>query len=188
MIEKPKRPKKIPNQDNKQPQTIEQLIRRYDLDNTKIYDFLDEFVDVFNQSQTKNVIFCKCLEDTSITIAESATNLPLTIKKCIGNGFSLVNGNAIKVGTGIKYVKVSANLRCKSSIANTRVGIQPTHNDTYISSNAFNCITANTSYGGSLGPILLEVVEGDLICLNAYIQSGVTVDNSYTNITVEAVG
>lgn len=44
MIEKPKRPKKIPNQDNKQPQTIEQLIKRYDLDNTKIYDFLDELV------------------------------------------------------------------------------------------------------------------------------------------------
>lgn len=42
MIEKPKRPKKIPNQDNKQPQTIQELIRRYDLDNTKIYDFLDE--------------------------------------------------------------------------------------------------------------------------------------------------
>ena len=44
MIEKPKRPKKIPNQDNKQPQTIQELIRRYDLENTKIYDFLDELV------------------------------------------------------------------------------------------------------------------------------------------------
>lgn len=44
MIEKPKRPTKIPNQDNKQPQTINELIRRYDLDNTKIYDFLDELV------------------------------------------------------------------------------------------------------------------------------------------------
>lgn len=44
MIEKPKRPKKIPNQDNKQPQTIQELIRRYDLDNTKIYDYLDGLV------------------------------------------------------------------------------------------------------------------------------------------------
>ncbi|MBR6688809.1 MAG: hypothetical protein IKL68_02200 [Clostridia bacterium] len=44
MIERPKRPMKIHNQDNKQPQTIEQLIRRYDLDNTKIYDFLDELI------------------------------------------------------------------------------------------------------------------------------------------------
>ena len=52
MIEKPKRPKKIPNQDNKQPQTIEQLIRRYDLDNTKIYDFLDELVETSNKKDT----------------------------------------------------------------------------------------------------------------------------------------
>ena len=52
MIEKPKRPKKIPNQDNKQPQTIEQLIKRYDLDNTKIYDFLDELVGTLKESQT----------------------------------------------------------------------------------------------------------------------------------------
>lgn len=52
MIEKPKRPKKIPNQDNKQPQTIQELIRRYDLDNTKIYDFLDEFVDSLNKKDT----------------------------------------------------------------------------------------------------------------------------------------
>lgn len=52
MIEKPKRPKKIPNQDNKQPQTIQELIRRYDLDNTKIYDFLDELTGHLKQTQT----------------------------------------------------------------------------------------------------------------------------------------
>lgn len=52
MIEKPKRPKKIPNQDNKQPQTIRELIRRYDLDNTKIYDFLDELVGTLKETQT----------------------------------------------------------------------------------------------------------------------------------------
>lgn len=51
MIEKPKRPKKIPNQDNKQPQTIQELIRRYDLDNVKIYDFLDELVDSLRETQ-----------------------------------------------------------------------------------------------------------------------------------------
>lgn len=54
MIEKPKRPKKIPNQDNKQPQTIQELIRRYDLDNTKIYDFLDEMVLQINSIHKQN--------------------------------------------------------------------------------------------------------------------------------------
>ena len=54
MIEKPKRPKKIPNEDNKQPQTIQELIRRYDLDNTKIYDFLDDLVSQINLNKTQN--------------------------------------------------------------------------------------------------------------------------------------
>lgn len=54
MIEKPKRPKKIPNQDNKQPQTIQELIRRYDLDNTKIYDYLDSLVEQINSKETQN--------------------------------------------------------------------------------------------------------------------------------------
>ena len=49
MIEKPKRPTKISNQDNKQPQTIEQLIKRYDLDNIKVYDFLDKLVDYLDE-------------------------------------------------------------------------------------------------------------------------------------------
>lgn len=49
MIEKPKRPTKISNQDNKQPQTIKELTRRYDLDNTKIYDFLDYIVNYLNE-------------------------------------------------------------------------------------------------------------------------------------------
>ena len=54
MLEKPKRPKKISNQDNKQPQSIQELIRRYDLDNTKIYDFLDELVTQINSKINQN--------------------------------------------------------------------------------------------------------------------------------------
>ncbi len=48
MIEKPKRPQKINNQDKKQPQTISELIRRYDLDNIKVYEYLDNLVDKIN--------------------------------------------------------------------------------------------------------------------------------------------
>ena len=54
MIEKPKRPKKIHNQDNKQPQTIAELIRRYDLDNIKIYDFIDKLVEQLNANTVQN--------------------------------------------------------------------------------------------------------------------------------------
>lgn len=48
MIEKIKRKNQIDNQDKQQPQTIQDVIRRYDLDNTKIEDFLDYLVDYLN--------------------------------------------------------------------------------------------------------------------------------------------
>lgn len=48
MIEKPDRPTKPNIQDRIQPTTIEELIQKYDLDNTKIYDFLDYLVDYLN--------------------------------------------------------------------------------------------------------------------------------------------
>ena len=48
MIEKPKRPKKPDIQERQPPRTLQELINRYDLDNTKIYDFLDGLVDLLN--------------------------------------------------------------------------------------------------------------------------------------------
>lgn len=45
MIEKPKRPKQPSIQERQPPRTLQELINRYDLDNTKVYDFLDELVD-----------------------------------------------------------------------------------------------------------------------------------------------
>lgn len=49
MIEKPKRPKKINNHDRQIPATIQDLINRYDLENTQIYNFLDDLVDYLNE-------------------------------------------------------------------------------------------------------------------------------------------
>lgn len=48
MIEKPKRPKQLNNQDRKIPASIQELITRYDLDNTDIYNFLDYLVNSIN--------------------------------------------------------------------------------------------------------------------------------------------
>jgi len=49
MIEKAKRPNKPNIQDRTQPTTVEELIRKYDLENTLIYDFLDELVEYLNK-------------------------------------------------------------------------------------------------------------------------------------------
>ena len=49
MIEKPKRKKQLNNQDRQIPANIQDLINKYDLDNTKIYDFLEYLVDYLNE-------------------------------------------------------------------------------------------------------------------------------------------
>lgn len=49
MIDKPKRPKQPNIQDRQPPRTLEELINRYDLDNMKIYDFLDYLVNYLNE-------------------------------------------------------------------------------------------------------------------------------------------
>lgn len=49
MIEKIKRKKELNNQDKQSPQTIRDLMRRYDLDNTEIKDYLDYLVNYLNE-------------------------------------------------------------------------------------------------------------------------------------------
>ena len=49
MINKIERPKQINNQDLQIPRNIQELIQRYDLKNTNIYDFLDYLVDYLNE-------------------------------------------------------------------------------------------------------------------------------------------
>lgn len=49
MIERPKRKKQLNNQDRQIPTNIQDLINKYDLDNTKIYNFLDYLVDYLNE-------------------------------------------------------------------------------------------------------------------------------------------
>ena len=100
MIEKPKRPKKIPNQDNKQPQTIQELIRRYDLENTKIYDFLDVLVLQINKEQeTIEESQLDVTETTfqNITVNKIRKNLKVCTLDCEGN-FYYTAGTYNKVG------------------------------------------------------------------------------------------
>lgn len=49
MIEKPKRKKEMTNQERQLPNTIQELVNRYDLDNIEIIDFLDYLVDYLNE-------------------------------------------------------------------------------------------------------------------------------------------
>lgn len=55
MLEKPKRPTKPKIQDRLQPTTVEELIRKYDLENKGVYDFLDKMVDYINDNNKDSI-------------------------------------------------------------------------------------------------------------------------------------
>lgn len=96
MIEKPRRPK-LPNiQERQPPRTLQELINRYDLDNTKIYDFLDELVGHLNESQiTTKVIEVGEIEIASKASVYRAITIP-TIQgyTCIGINLYYMTGGA----------------------------------------------------------------------------------------------
>ncbi len=48
MFEKISRPKKIDRQDRMQPKTAEEMIKKYNLESSRIYDYLDKLVDYIN--------------------------------------------------------------------------------------------------------------------------------------------
>lgn len=88
MIEKPKRPKKPDIQERQPPRTLQELINRYDLDNTKIYDFLDELVELLN-TERKSI-------DTSIN---DLNNNKVNKSGDTMTGALLMQGNPIGFGT-----------------------------------------------------------------------------------------
>ena len=94
MLEKPKRPTKIPNQDNKQPQTINELIRRYDLDNTKVYDFLENLVtnlNTINDATQEDILRSEKLIYSKKTTEEDSNGFEVTdIKLEDGKQYKIV--------------------------------------------------------------------------------------------------
>lgn len=89
MIEKPKRPKQPNIQDRQPPRTLQELINRYDLDNTKIYDFLDGLVELLN-TEKKSI-------DTSIN---DLNNNKVNKSGDSMAGALLMQGNPIGFGNG----------------------------------------------------------------------------------------
>lgn len=55
MLEKIKRKKVIGRQDITKPKTVDDLIQKYDLDNTKIIEYLDYMVDSLNKVEVGNL-------------------------------------------------------------------------------------------------------------------------------------
>lgn len=185
MIEKPKRPKQPSVQERQPPRTLQELVLRYDLDNTEIYNYLDGLAETLNN---KNVITVGI--SSSITLANTGQeNINLnSIKAQIGDNLTLSNGK-IYIGEGINHVLITGSIYTNKS-ANAGGAC-----NALISKNGTNVLmSVNTTPSGAgnhtiVLPVKLESVEkGDYFELGYYGYSGDVVNSNVgTCITIEAI-
>lgn len=176
-----------------------------------VLDNIGDITNDYSQSQT-DAYSCNYINEkldeistkSAITIGLSAnvshtatTKVALnTIMNNIGDKFTLID-NGIKIGAGVTKVKVSANILQQASAANLYGGYI-TKNGTNLASAVnvgFNMITNTNSWAffhTGISPIIIDVVEGDIIYLCSYV--GVTstvILQAYAgrsvNLTVEEV-
>lgn len=108
------------------------------------------------------------------TKSTSAEKLYCELRYSVGNKliYDSVNGN-IKIGAGVSYIKVSANITIKTpSVANGRHQLYVYKNDNYIASSVIRANGTNTYQSICITPMLDQVSENDVISLYVRSQDG----------------
>lgn len=116
---------------------------------------------------------CSCLNIMTISLSENVTNKISTawsysklmcnkVQTNLGNKLTFENG-AVKIGEGVKHVKVSSNTMFNGIATHLITNI--THNGSNVSAGYYRA-TGTAHFGiVALTPIILEVAEGDTIYL-----------------------
>ena len=176
-----------------------------------VIDNIGDITNDYSQSQT-DAYSCNYINEkldeistkSAMTIGLSAnvshtktTKVALnTVMNNIGDKFTLID-NGIKIGAGVTKVKVSANI-LQHSTAGNLYGGYITKNGTNLASAVnvgFNTITRTDSwefFHTGISPIIIDVVEGDIIYLCSYVGATSTVTlQAYAgravNLTVEEI-
>jgi hypothetical protein len=140
----------------------------------------------------RSIITAHLSSNLTISTAQLYTQIPLDKELSIGNGLTVSN-NAIKIGAGVKYVKVNVNVAWTSIQTSVNKHIRIKRNN--------DVVGWNTSCGldaGNLNMVLadriISVSEGDLLTLYAYsntandiVYAGSSANGWQTYITVEEV-
>lgn len=143
-----------------------------------------------NERTTTNIMTIGLTANKNLPISTAWSYLQLlcdSVKTTIGDKLTFEN-NAIKIGAGVKYVRVSANAML-NGVTGDKV-IMITKNSTIISQGYSRLATANHYGVISLTPITIPVTEGDLIMLkygSSVTGTLVIAGGVYTYLTVEAI-
>ena len=200
MIEEIKR-KKIDKQDKFLPQSFEQLIQMYDLE--ELWSYLDTIVGNINNevspeienignkiSKTENYIVAGISTDRTLNAADTYFNLNLnTTISSNGNLLSLENGS-VKIGSGINEVEVSG------AIYITTIGTTGVKRAVIKKNGNTNLARSIRRVEGSyesiqIAPVIVKVEEGDFINLQASSYQGTTTvigsDSTITKLVVKVI-
>lgn len=144
------------------------------------------------EDEEKNIITASLLSTKAFTSSEiyQMIIIPLSVESNIGSKLTITDDGGIKIGKGIKNIKVSANLGM-TGVVNHHYGIGVYKNTTKIKG-AFLVKdgTAGYSVSTSVSNVIVSVIEGDIIYLKLYIEtSGDTVNARVgeTYMTIEAI-
>lgn len=191
MFEKIKRKKQVGKQDITKPKTIDDLIRKYDLENIDIYNFLDELIDSLNNEtkSVKSTHFIEARPSTATTLTTTASKIPLgTIQEENDpTGILSLSDGGILCGRDGK-VMVSASAYFSGLTAEDNVAIYIYKNNSL--NGQFLQKLNRTSYYMNIAPKYLTVSAGDIIYLyaiNGTGDRGTCNTNIQTRLTVQYV-
>lgn len=134
MIDKPKRPKQPSIQERQPPRTLQELVNRYDLDNTKVYDFLDELVGQINENDNTFTNNVSSLQTQINTINQD--NITITSDYTIDDNSCFKSQNYVNISINIYNSTGTYSTYSWVKLARLPVGYRPS-GEKYIS--GFGC-------------------------------------------------
>ena len=181
-------------------ETLQEYNTRLSENNTSLDDILTTINNLPERGtgggSSRSIITVGLSSDT--TYSMNGIKIPLNkILSEKGNELSLdTDTGAVKIGAGVSKILVSGTITQEATGAGLYGG-NINKNATNLASAVnigFNYVTiSNQMFKTTFHPVLVDVVEGDLIYLNAYTHTSTIVtvkayDGRSTNITVEVVG
>ena len=139
--------------------------------------------------ENKNIITCR-LSNTQTTTSETNTDEIVKIDKIacqVGKELSLVN-NSIRIGKGIRYVKVNGQIGLQwNSPSSANLILRLSHNGQSVINGYGNKCNANWPDSVMLSNYLIEVKDGDTIDMKFNGVKGSIINSIMTFLTVEAL-
>lgn len=141
-----------------------------------------------NHTHTASVVTSHMGNNTyNVTSGDDYVNIPLTTSVIVGEGLTVVN-NAVKIGTGVSKVRISAQVCVGTGNLGLKyLAIRKANGTVQLARAQMRLHEYTTPETMVIAPLVIEVSENDALTLDFYGASGDTIYGgvTLTYITVE---